>query len=174
MVPDCIFNITGLADSTFQGFFITNFITLVFLILCLVPFRVQLVTACDKLLKLYCSKYFTSVFKNIFCVLQTVIELYWVASQCRQFYAPERKSKRNKQGLNQWLTQTAPPTDECIAGLQNRLILVLMESSPLLAPSTPQTPAPQQDSVTEESTSKTFSQPPKPTEDRSSDSETPV
>ena len=64
-----------------------------------------------------------------------------------------------------------PLTDECIAGLQDRPILVLMESAPLLAPSTPQTPAPQQDSVTEESTSKTVSQPPKPTEDRSSDSE---
>ena len=49
-----------------------------------------------------------------------------------------------------------------------------MEPSPLLAPSIPQTPALQQDSVTEESTLKTVSHPPKPTEDRSSDSETPV
>ena len=49
-----------------------------------------------------------------------------------------------------------------------------MEPSPLLAPSTPQTPALQQDSVTEESTSKTVSQPPKPTEDRSLDSENPI
>ena len=67
-----------------------------------------------------------------------------------------------------------PPTDECITGLRDRPILVLMESPPLLAPSTPQTPASQQDSVTEEPTSKTVSQPPKPTEDRSSDSETPI
>ena len=49
-----------------------------------------------------------------------------------------------------------------------------MAPSPLLAPSTPQTPALQQDSVTEESTSKTVSQLPKPTEDRSLDSEIPV
>ena len=111
---------------------------------------------------------------KIHCVLKTVIGLYRVASQCRQFYAPERKSKRNKQGLNQRLIQTAPMTDECIAGLQTRPILVLAESSPLLASSTPQTPALQQDSVTEESTSKAVSQPPKPTEDRSSDSKTPV
>ena len=81
---------------------------------------------------------------------------------------PERKSKRNNQGLNQWLIQTAPPADECIAGLRDRLILVLVESTPLPAPSTPQTPA------SEESTSKSVSQPPKPAEDRSSDSETPV
>ena len=174
MAPDCIFNVMGPADNTFHRFFITNFITIVFLILCSVPFCVQLVTVCDKLHKLYFSKYFTSVFKKIHCVLQTVIRLYQVASQCQQFCAPERRLKRNKQGLNQQLIQTAPPTDDCISGLQTRPILVLTEPSPLLAPSTPQTLAFQQDSVTEESTSKTVSQPPNPAEDRSSDSETPV
>ena len=65
-----------------------------------------------------------------------------------------------------------PPTDDCISGLQTRPILVLTEPSPLLAPATPQTPALQQDSVIEEFTSKTVSQPPKPAEDRSSDNET--
>ena len=156
MAPDCIFNVTGLADNTFHGFFITNFITIVFLILCSVPFHVQLVTICDKLCKLYFSKYFTSVFKKIHCVLQTVIRLYWVASQCRQFCAPEQRLKRNKQGLNQQLIQTVPPMDDCISGLQTRPILVLMEPSPLLAPSTPQTPALQQDSVTENLHQKQF------------------
>ena len=48
-------------------------------------------------------------------------------------------------------------------GFQIRPTLVLDEYSPLLAPLT-----------TEESTSKTVSQPPKPTEDKASDSETPV
>ena len=67
-----------------------------------------------------------------------------------------------------------PLTDDCIPGLQTRPILVFTEPSPLLAPSTPQTPALQQDSVTEEPTSELVPQPPKPTEDRSSDSETPV
>ena len=174
MAPDCIFNVTGPADNTFHGFFITNFIPIAFLILCTVLFHVQLVTTCDKLCKLYFSKYFTGVFKKIYCVLQTVIGLYRIASQCRQFYAPEHRSKRNKQGLNQRLIQTAPPTDDCIPGLQTRLILVLMEPSPLLAPSIPQTPTLQPDRVTEEFTSKTVSQPPKPTEDRSLDNETPI
>ena len=64
--------------------------------------------------------------------------------------------------------------DDCIPGLQIRPILVLTEPSPLLAPSTPQTPALQQDSVIEEVTSQTVSQPPKPTDDRSLDSETPA
>ena len=174
MALDCIFNVTGPADNSFHRFFITNFITIVFLILCSVPFRVQLVTACDKLHKLYFSKYFTGIFKKIHCVLQTVIRLYQVASQCRQFYAPEQKSKRNKQGLNQRLMQTAPLTDDCIPGLQTRAILVFTEPSPLFAPSTLQTLALQQDSVTEEPTSEPVPQSPKSTEDRSLDSEIPV
>ena len=103
-----------------------------------------------------------------------MIRLYWAASLCRQFYAPEQKLKRNKQGLNQGLTQIAPPTDDCIVGLQSRPILVLLTPSPLLAPSTPHSPALQQDSATEESTSKTVCQPSKPAEDRSLDSETPI
>ena len=174
MAPDCIFNVKGLADNTFHGFYITNIITIVFLILCSVPFHVQLVTTCEKLRKLYFSKYFTGVFKKIHCVFQTVIRLYWIASQCRQLYAPKRKSKRNKQGLNQRLIQTAPLTDGWIPGLQTRPILVFTEPSPLLTSSTPQTLALQQDSVTEGPISEPLPQPPKPAEDRSSDSETPV
>ena len=103
----------GLANNTIQGFFITNFITFAFLILCLVPFHVQLITACDKLCdklhKLYFLKFCNDILKNIFCGLQTMIELYRVALQCRQLYVPEQKSKRNQQGLNQQLIQTVPP-----------------------------------------------------------------
>ena len=161
MAPDCIFNITGPAKNTVQGFFVTYFITSTFLILCLVPFCVQLVTGCDKLHKLHFSKFFTSVFMKIHCVLKIVIRLYQVAHQCRQFYAPMRKSKRNKQELNQRPIQTVLPTDEYTMGFQIRLTLVLDEYSPLLAPL-----------MTEES--KTVSQPPKPAEDKASDSETPI
>ena len=172
MALDCIFNMMGPANNTVQGFFVTNFITFAFLILCLVPFHVQLITVCDKLhdklCKLCFSKFFNNIFKNIFYGLQTTIELYSVACQCRQFYVPEQKVKRNQQRLNQWLIQTVPLADECTAGLQDRLILVLVESTPLPAPSTPQTPA------SEEPTSKTVSQPSKPTEDGSLDSDTRV
>ena len=163
MAPNCIFNITGLANNTVQGFFVTYFITFTFLILCLVPFHVQLVTGCDKLCKLHFSKFFTGVFTKIHCVLKTVIGLYQVAHQCRQLYAPMQKSKRNKQELNQRPIQTAPLTDEYTTGFQIRLTLVLDEYSPLLAPL-----------MTEESTSKTVSQPPKLREDKASDSETAV
>ena len=103
-----------------------------------------------------------------------MIGLYQVARQCRQFYAPKHRLKRNKQGPSQQLIQTAPPTDEHIPGLQTRLILVLMEPSPLHAPSTPQTLALQQDRVTEDSASETVSESFTSAEDRSSDNETPV
>ena len=66
-----------------------------------------------------------------------------------------------------------PLTDDCIPGPQNRLILVITESSPspLLAPLTPHTLALQQDSMTEEPTLPKSAE---PTEDRSVDSETPI
>ena len=119
MALDCTYNITGAVINTVQGFFVTHFITFTFLLLCLVPFHVQLVTGCDKLHKL--------------------------------------------QELNQRPIQTTPPTDEYTTGFKIRPTIVFDEYSPLLAPL-----------MTEESTSKTVSQPPKPAEDRVSNSETPV
>ena len=115
MAPDCNFNTMGPANNTVQGFFITNFITFMFL------FCVQLVTSCDqlhdKLCKLFFYTFFNDIFKNILGGLQTVIELYWVACQYKQFYVPEQRVKRNQRRLNQQFIQTAQPTDECIAGL---------------------------------------------------------
>ena len=161
MAPDCGFNITGLASNSIQGFFITYCITFMFLLLCLVPFQVQLVTSHDKLCKLHFSKIFTGVFMKILCVLNIATGLYWVAHQCRHFQAPVPKLKRNKCKLNQRPTQSAPLTDEYTTGFQIRPTLVLDKYSPLLAPL-----------MTEEL--KPVSQPPKPAEDRTSDSETPI
>ena len=166
MALDCGLNITGPASNTVQGFFITYRITFMFLLLCLVPFQVQLVTGCDKLHKIHFSKIFTGVFTKILCVLNIAAGLYWVAHQCRHFQAPVPKLKRNKCKLNQKATQSAPPIDEYTTGFQIRQTLVLDNNSPLLAPLT-----------TEESTLKAVFQPPKlpkPTEDKASDGETPV
>ena len=165
MAPDCGFNITGLASNTIQGFFFMNIITFMFLLLCLVQFQVQLVTSCDKLCKLYILKFFTGVFMKIHCVWESIIGLYRVAHLCRQLYAPMQKSTRNNHKLNKRSIQTTPPMDKYTTGFQIRLTLVLDDNSPLLAPLT-----------TEESTLKAVSQPPKPpkpTEDKASDSETP-
>ena len=76
--------------------------------------------------------------------------------------------------MSQQLIQTAPPTDECIPVFQTRLILILTEPSPLLAPPTPQTLALQQDRAMEVFKTETVSETFTPTEDRSSDNETPI
>ena len=149
-------------NNTIEGFFVANIITFTFLLLCLVPFLVHLVASCDKLCQLHIANFFTSVFTNIHCILRLAIGLYWVVRQCRQLYAPVQKPTRNKQDLNQRPIQTAPPTDEYTMGFQIRPTLVLDDYSPLLAPL-----------MTEESTP-TVSKPPKPTEDKASDSETPI
>ena len=165
MAPDCGFNITGLASNTIQGFFITYCITFTFLLLCLVPFRVQLVTGCDNLRKLHFAKFFTSVFTKILCVLNIATGLYRVAHQCKHFQAPVPKLKRNKCELNQKPIQSAPLTDEYKTGFQIRPTLAL-DNSLLLAPL-----------MTEEPTPKAVLQPPqlpKPAEDKVSDAETPV
>ena len=163
MARDCGSNITGLASNTVQGFFVMNIITFTFLLLCLVPFRVQLVTGCDKLCKLHIFKFFTGVFMKIPCVWESIVGLYWVAHLCKQLYAPVQKSTRNNQELNQRPIQMAPLMDEYTTGFQIRLTLVLDDNSPLLAPL-----------MTEESTLKAVFQLPKPTEDKASDSQTPV
>ena len=131
--------------------------------LCLVPFQVQLVTGCEKLCKLHILKFFTSVFTKTHYVWELIIGLYRVAHLCRQLYAPMQKSTRNNHELNNRSIQTAPPTDEYTTGFQIRPTLVLNDYSPLLAPL-----------MTEESTLKAVLQPPKPTEDKASDSETPI
>ena len=166
MAPDCGFNITGPPSNTVQGFFIMYCITFTFLLLCLAPFQVQLVTGCDKLHKLHFSKIFTGVFTKILCVLNIATRLYWVTCQCRHFQALMPKLKRDKCELNQKPTQSAPLIDEYTTGFQIRLTLVLDNNSPLLAPL-----------MTEESTPKAVFQPPKqlkPTEDKASEGETPV
>ena len=141
-------------------------ITFTFLLLCLVPFQVQLVTDCDKLHKLHFFNIFTGVFTQILCVLNIATGLYWVAHQCRHFQTPMPKLKRDKRELNQKPIQSAPPIDEYTTGFQIRPTLVLDDNSPLLPPLT-----------TEESTPKAVFQPPKqlkPAEDKASEGETPV
>ena len=166
MAPDCGFNITGPASNTVQGFFVTYCITFTFLLLCLVPFRVQMVTSCDNLCKLHFFNIFTSVFTKILCVLNIASGLCWAACQCRHFQAPVPKLKRDKHELNQKPIQSAPSIDEYTTGFQIRPTLVLNKISPLLPPLT-----------TEESTPKAVFQPPKqlkPTEDKATEGETPI
>ena len=166
MAPDCGFNTTGLAITTVPGFFVTYCITFTFLLLCVVPFRVQLVTGCDTLHKLHCFNIFTGVFVKIFCIWNIITGLYWVAHQNGYFQAPVLKIKRDKCELNQQPLQSAPPIEEYIAGIQTRQTLVIDDNSPLLTPL-----------MIEKSELKAVFQTtkqPKSAEDRTSEGETPV
>ena len=141
MAPDCDFNTTGPAITTAQEFFVAHCITFVFLLLCVVPFRVQLVTGCDTLHKLHCFNIFTGVFVKIFCIWNIITGLYWVACQSGHFQAPVPKIKRDKHELNQQPLQPAPPLiDEYIAGIQTRQTLVIDDNSSLLTPLTIEKP----------------------------------
>ena len=134
MAPDCSLNITGPAITTAQEFFVMYCITLTFLLLCLVPFWVQLVTSCDNLCKLLCFNIFTSVFVKIFCIWNIITGLYQVARQCGHSQAPMPKLKRDKHELNQKPIQSAPPKNEYTTGIQTRPTLLLDDDSPMLTP----------------------------------------
>ena len=135
MALDCGFNITGPAIVTVEGFFVMYCVTFTFLLLCLVPFWVQLVTGCDNLHKLHCFNIFISVFVKIFCIWNIITGLYRVARQTGHFQAPMLKIKRDKHERNQQPLQSAPLIDEYITGIQTRQTLVLDDNSPLLTPS---------------------------------------
>ena len=132
MAPDCSLNITGLAITTAQEFFVTYCITFTFLLLCLVPFQVHLVTGCDNLHMLHYFNIFTGVFMKIFCIWNIKTGLYQVACQRGHSQAPMPKLKRDKHKLNYKPIQSAPLIDEYTTGIQTRPTLVLDDDSPLL------------------------------------------
>ena len=132
MALDCGLNITGPAITTAQEFFLTY--TFTFLLLCLVPFRVQLVTSCDNLHKLLCFNIFTGIFVKIFCIWNIITGIYRVRHQCGHSQAPVPKLKRDKHELNHKPIQSALPIDEYTSGIQTRPTLVLDDDPPLLTP----------------------------------------
>ena len=131
MAPDCSLNTTGPATTTAQEFFVLYCITFTFLLLFLVPFRVQLV---NNLRKLLCFNIFTGILMKIFCIWNIIIGLYWVAHQCGHSQAPMPKLKRDKCKLTYKPIQSAPPTDEYTTGIQTRPTLLLDDDSPLHTP----------------------------------------
>ena len=138
MALDCSHNTTGLAITTAQEVFVTYCITCTFLLLFLVPFRVQLA---DNLHKLLCFNIFTGIFVKIFCIWNIIIGLYQVAHQCGHFQAPVLKLKRDKRELNQQSLQSVlPPIDKYLVGIQTRQTLVIDDSSSPLAPLTIEKP----------------------------------
>ena len=134
MAPDCSRNTTGPAFIATQEFFVTYCITFVFLLLCVVPFKVQLV---DILCKLLRFDIFIGIFVKILCVWNIILGLYWVAHECGHSKAPMSElQKEKREHYQQPLQSTPPPNDTYLVGIQTRQTLVIEDNSSLLTPLT--------------------------------------
>ena len=130
----CACNTTGLAFIATQEFLVTYCITFVYFLLCMVPFRVQLV---DTLCKVLHFDIFTSIFVKIFCIWNIILGLYQVACECGHSQAPEPKLHKEKHEQDQQPLQSAlPPKDEYLVEIQTRQTLVIEDDSSLLTPLT--------------------------------------
>ena len=106
----------------------------VFFLLCVVPFRVQLV---DILCKLLRFNIFTGIFMEILCIWNIILGLYWVACECGHSQAPVPKLHKKKCEQDQQSLQSALPLkDEYLVGIQTRQTLVIEDNSSLLTPLT--------------------------------------
>ena len=129
---DCGRNTTGPAFIATQEFFVTYCITFVFFLLCVVPFRVQLVNILHKLLRF---DIFIGIFVKILCVLNIILGLYQVARECGHSQAPVPKLQKEKCEQDQQPLQSAPPPrDEYLVEIQTRQTLVIEDNSSLLTP----------------------------------------
>ena len=126
MAPDCTRNTTGPAFIATQEFLVTYCITFVYLLLCVVPFRVQLVnTVC----KVFCFDIFTGIFVKIFCIWNIILGLYRVVRECGHSQAPELKLHKEKCEQDQQPLQSALPLkDEYLVGIQIRQTLVIEDT----------------------------------------------
>ena len=105
-----------------------------YFLLCVVPFRVQLV---DTLPKIFHFDIFTSIFMKIFCIWNIILGLYWVAHECGHSQAPEPKLHKEKSEQDQQPLQSALPLkDEYLVGIHTRQTLVIENNSSLLTPLT--------------------------------------
>ena len=134
MALDCAHNTTGPAFIATQEFFDTYYITFVYFLLCMVPFRVQLV---DTLRKLFHFNICTGIFMKIFCIWNIILGLYRVACVCGHSQVPELKLHKEKCEQDQQPLQSALPLkDEYLVNIQTRQTLVIEDNSSLLTPLT--------------------------------------
>ena len=134
MAPACACNTTGPAFIETQEFFVTYCITFVFFVLCVVPFRVQIVDILHKLLHF---DIFTSIPMKILCIGNIILGLYRVARECghSQVSVPKRHEEKREQD-QQPLQSALPPKDEYLVGTQTRQTLVIEHNSSPLTPLT--------------------------------------
>ena len=130
MAPDCARNTTGPAFIVTQEFLVTYCITFVYFLLCIIPFRVQLVDTVHKVFRF-------DICVKIFCIWNIILGLYRVACECGHSQAPKLKLHKEKHEQNQQPLQSAlPPKDEYLVGTQTRQTLVIEDDSSLLTPLT--------------------------------------
>ena len=102
--------------------------------LCVVPFRVQIV---DILRKLRHFDIFTSIFMKILCIGNIILGLYWAVRECRHSQVPELKLHKSKCERDQQPLQSAlPQKDEYQVETQTRQTLVIEDNSSPLTPLT--------------------------------------
>ena len=134
MALDCGYNITGLAFIATQEFLVMYCLTLVFFILCVVPFRVQFI---DILWKLLPFNIFTGIYVKTLCVWNIIIGLYQAARECRHSQAPVPKLQKEKCAQDQQPLQSAPPPrDKYLEETHPRQTLLIEHNSFLLTPLT--------------------------------------
>ena len=134
MALDCARNTTGPAFIATQEFFVIYCITFVFFLLCVVPFRVQLVDISRNLLHF---DNFTGIFVKILCVWTVILGLYWAVHECGHSPVPALKLHKEKCEQDQEPLQSAlPPKDEYLVGIQTRQTLVIEDNSSLHTPLT--------------------------------------
>ena len=134
MALHCTCNTTGPAFIANQEFLVTYYITFVYFLLCVVPFRVQLV---DTVHKVFRFDIFPGIFMKTFCVWNIILGLYRVACECGHSQAPEPKLHKAKCEQDQQPLQSAlPPKDKYLVGTQTRHTLVIEDDSSLLTPLT--------------------------------------
>ena len=141
MAPDHTFNLTGLAHHSSDRSFVTHLIFTTFLLLFMIPIRVQVVTICDRL---HFYRRFSVLFKKIYCILQLVWGLYQLARECHRLQKPVHQLQKIVSKPSQ---QTSLPLDKHVFASMTRPILIRhAEESPLFTSLTSQEIlAPQQD-----------------------------
>ena len=173
MAPDHTFNLTGPAHHNSDGSFVTHLIFTAFLLLFTIPIRVQVVTICDRL---HFYRWFSVLFKKLYCILQAVWGLYWLTQECHRLQKPAHKLQKTVLRPSQQLVQTSPPLDEHVFASATRPILIChAEESPLLASLTSQEILTlQKNRASEESEIVTPQEPSTSTTEQHSISETPI
>ena len=124
------FYYTDPAHHNFDGSFVTHFIFATFLLLFMIPIRVQVVTIYNRL---HFYRRFRILFKHFHCIFQAVVGLYWLAKECCQLQKPVCRLQKTTLRPSQQLVQTSPLLDEHVFASTTRPILICQpEESPLL------------------------------------------